>query len=117
MKKIYYLSTCQTCTKILNQLDTHKAILINLKKQNIGPEDLDLMYKNTGSYESLFNKRAQKWKSLPESERPQKDEQFRDLILNEYTFLKRPAVIADGQSAAGNDQKTVEKMIQLINES
>lgn len=115
MKRIYYLSTCQTCMKILAKLQTQNAELINLKQKNVSPEDLDMMYQRTGSYESMFNKRAQKWKSLPESERPQSDEQFRELILNEYTFLKRPAVIADGEIALGNDNASVVKMIELIN--
>lgn len=114
MRKIYYLSTCSTCTKILSQLNSQDAELINLRLQNISSEDLDILYQNVGSYEALFNKRAQKWKLISESERPKVDKDYRNLILSEYTFLKRPAVIINGQVAIGNDSKSVERMIELL---
>lgn len=114
MRKIYYLSSCDTCIKILKQVNTEGVELIDIKKNNIGKEDLDIMKKKTGSYEALFNKRAQKLKEMPENKKPVNEADFRKLILNEYTFLKRPSCIIDGKVIAGNDKKSVEALIEAL---
>ena len=110
MRRIYHLSTCDTCRKILSTLDLSDVELINIREQNISKDDLDFMKKQTKSYESLFNKRAQKLKELPENKKPVKDADFKKLILKEYTFLKRPAAIIDNQVIVGNDPKSVQAL-------
>lgn len=112
MRRIYYLSTCSTCTRILKLISTEDTELIDLKKQNISPEDLDLMKANTGNYESLFNKRAQKYKSLTEDEKPVNDGDYRTLILKEYTFLKRPAAIIGDKVIVGNNTAAIDTFIK-----
>lgn len=114
MNKIYHLSTCDTCRKILSLLQTDNLKLINLREENINKEDLDLMKKQMGSYEALFNKRAQKLKLMSDDEKPTKDSDYKKLILSEYTFLKRPAAIIDGKVYAGNDKLTVEKLVAVL---
>lgn len=113
MKRIYHLSTCDTCRKILSQINTDGIELINIREQNISKEDLDLMKKKTKSYESLFNKRAQKLKEMDEAQKPQKDLDYKKLILKEYTFLKRPAAIIDDHVIVGNDPKSVQMLIDV----
>ena len=115
MNRIYHLSTCDTCRKILAQLNTSGIELINLREQHISPEDLDFMKSKTGSYESLFNKRAQKYKLLSDDQKPVKDSDFRPLILSDYTFLKRPAAILGEAVVAGNDTRSVEELKHLVN--
>ncbi len=114
MKRIYHLSTCDTCRKILSQINAEGVELINLREQNISKEDLDLMKKYTKTYEALFNKRAQKLKEMPEEKKPVKDADFKKLILKEYTFLKRPAAIIDDQIIVGNDRSAVESLIKAL---
>ena len=113
-KKIYHLSTCDTCRKILSLLNLDIVELINIREQNISKEDLDFMKKQTKSYEALFNKRAQKLKEMPDSKKPIKDVDYKKLILKEYTFLKRPAAIIDGKVIAGNDKNAVEAFINAF---
>ena len=36
------------------------------------------------------------------------EENYRDLILEHYTFLKRPVLLVDGDVFIGNAKKTVE---------
>jgi len=110
MRRIYHLSTCDTCRKILSTLDLSDVELINIREQNITKDDLDFMKKQTKSYEALFNKRAQKLKEIPENKKPVKDADFKKLILKEYTFLKRPAAIIDNQVIVGNDPKSVQAL-------
>jgi len=114
MKRIYHLSTCDTCRKILSQINTEGVELINLRERNISKEDLDLMKKSAKSYEALFNKRAQKLKEMPDDKKPVKEADFKKLILKEYTFLKRPAAIIDGEIIVGNDKIAVAALIKAL---
>lgn len=114
MKRIYHLSTCDTCRKILASIDTTNIELVNIREQHISKEDLQLMYAKTKSYEALFNKRAQKYKEIPDEKRPQKDFEYKKLILSDYTFLKRPAAILDNDIIVGNDPKSIEKLKSLL---
>ncbi|MBK9257508.1 MAG: hypothetical protein IPM42_18760 [Saprospiraceae bacterium] len=114
MRKIYHLSTCDTCRKILMILNTGNVELVDIKKQNISSDDLDLAAKVIGSYEALFNKRAQKLKTMTKSEHPSTEDEFRKLILEEYTFLKRPLAIIGNKVFAGNAPKTVAEMKEAL---
>jgi arsenate reductase len=67
--------------------------LIDIKSANIDSKTLDFLKEKTGSYEALFSKRAIKYKTLGLKDKNLSDEDFRQLILDEYTFLKRPVLI------------------------
>jgi arsenate reductase len=67
--------------------------LIDIKTSNIDSKTLDFLKEKTGSYEALFSKRAIKYKSLGLKDKTLSDLDFRRLILDEYTFLKRPVLI------------------------
>jgi arsenate reductase len=67
--------------------------LIDIKSSNIDSTTLDFLKEKTGSYESLFSKRAIKYKTLGLKDKNLSDQDFRQLILDEYTFLKRPVLI------------------------
>ena len=91
MKRVYYLSTCDKCKRILSEvedIDTYE--LIDIKQQPISEAVLDQLYLFMGSYESLFNKRAIKFKDEKIKSEIKKDDDYRRLILAEYTFIKRP---------------------------
>ena len=94
MKRIYYLSSCDTCRRMmkeLNELDEFE--LIDIKSNNIDAVTLDSIKEKLGSYEALFSKRAIKYKTLGLKDKNLSDQEFRQLILEEYTFLKRPVLI------------------------
>jgi arsenate reductase len=65
------------------------------------------------SNEDLFNKRAQKFKLVDKSNLT--DLGFRQMILSEYTYLKRPVIIYNAKVFAGNTKATISAAIQLIN--
>ena len=71
--------------------------LIDIKSSNIDSTTLDFLKEKTGSYESLFSKRAIKYKTLGLKDKNLSDQDVRQLILDEYTFLKRPVLI-NGES-------------------
>lgn len=113
--KFYYLGTCSTCTRIMNELALpSSAELQDIKQEKITPEQLDQMKALSGSYESLFSKRARKYKELGLKDRDLSEQDIRHYILEEYTFLKRPVMIAGNQIFIGNAAKTVEAMKKAI---
>lgn len=81
--------------------------LIDIKKQNISEEDLETAKAALGSYENLFNKRAQKIKLLNLDLKSALESDFKIWILEEYTFLKRPVYFMGKKVFAGNDKATI----------
>jgi arsenate reductase len=117
MKKAYYLSSCSTCDRILKEVKDHHFQLQDIKFDAITEEQIDQMYQFTDSYEALFSKRARKYKSMGLKDQNLKEEDFRNLILEEYTFLKRPVFIVGDEIFVGNSKKTIDGLKKcLVNE-
>jgi arsenate reductase (glutaredoxin) len=115
MKKIYHLSSCSTCQKILKEVNPGNEVeLIDIKQHNITAEDLDFCKERTGSYEALFSKRAMKFRSLGFHEMELSGNDYRKYILEEYTFLKRPVAIIGNEIYAGNSKKVVESLKEAL---
>ena len=66
------------------------------------------MHGLTGSYESLFSRIARKYKELGLSEKKLTENDYKKLILEEYTFLKRPVILVKGKIFVGNSKATIE---------
>ncbi|MGB0883486.1 MAG: arsenate reductase family protein [Flavobacteriales bacterium] len=112
----YFLSTCNTCKRImktLNITDEH-WVLKDLKHQAISEEDLEAAFQQTASYEALFNKRARKYISQGLNKKLLSEEEFKSLILSEYTFLKRPVIFYNGAVFIGNSKAEVERLKQAL---
>ena len=108
MKKIYHLSTCNTCQRIINDLGGASVFeLQNVKEQHITEKELDQFKEAAGSYAALFNKRARKYRLQGWHEKELTEADYKRLILEEYTFLKRPIVVLDTQFFIGNSKKVV----------
>lgn len=108
MKKIYHLSTCNTCQRIINELRPDQDVLLqDIKTDEITPDQLEQMQQLSGSYESLFSKRAQLYRKQGLHEKTLNESDYKELILGHYTFLKRPVIILDEQIFIGNSKKTV----------
>jgi arsenate reductase (glutaredoxin) len=116
MKKIYCLSTCDTCNAILKDTDAKKKgfELQDIKTEKITSAQLDEMKKMAGSYEALFSRRAIKYKALGLKDKQLTEKDYRNFILEEYTFLKRPVVILNNKIFAGSEKKTVEELKKAV---
>lgn len=109
MKKIYHLSTCDTCKKILMELDAPSSfILQDIKEEPVTEAQLEEMRELSGSYEALFSKRARLYKERDLKNEDLTEDRFRNLILEHYTFLKRPVIIVNDRIFPGNAKKNVE---------
>lgn len=110
MKKVYFLQTCDTCKRILKEVNTDGFEKQEIKSNNVTASQVDEMYGFTQSYEALFNKRARKAKELDLKNNPISDGEYRQLIVDEYTFLKRPVFIVDDEIFVGNSKKEIERL-------
>lgn len=109
MKKIYYLSTCDTCKKILKELQPPSSyILQDIKENPVTKEQLEELRELAGNYEQLFSKRARLFKERGLKNENLNEEKYRDLILEHYTFLKRPVIVNNHKIFIGNSKSTVE---------
>lgn len=109
MRKIYHLSTCNTCQRIINDLDLYHCgfEFQDVKQKHISENDLDELAEKVGSYEGLFNRRAMKYRSLGLNEMDLTEQDYRKYILEEYTFLKRPVILIGEKQFVGNSKKVV----------
>jgi arsenate reductase len=116
MKKFYYLSTCTTCQAIIKETGVDKAgfTMQDIKTEALIPAQLDEMKQLAGSYEALFSRRALKYKEMGLKDKKLAEQDYRQLILNEYTFLKRPVAILNKIIFVGNDKKTVEALKKAV---
>ena len=116
MRKIYHLSTCSTNQRIIRELnlDDLGFEFQDIKKENISETVLDEFARSVGSYESLFSKRAMKYKSLGLNNMELGEADYKKYILEEYTFLKRPFIILDGKYFVGNSKKTIEEVKKIL---
>ena len=116
MKKIYHLSTCDTTQKILKEVQAKKkgAEQQDIKTEKITPGQLDEMKKLVGSYEALFSRKALKYRSMGLHEKQLTEKNYRNLILEEYTFLKRPVAIINHEIFIGDTKENVEKLKKAL---
>lgn len=115
MKKIYHLATCSTNQRIIKEVKPKKDVLMqDIKTEPITPAQLDEMKSLAGSYEALFSRVALKYRSMGLNEMKLTEKDYRNYILQEYTFLKRPVIVIDGQIFIGNAPKNVEAAKQAM---
>ena len=115
MKKIYYLSTCDTCKRIINELDLPSDFnLQDIKTEAITTAQIEAMRALTDSYENLFSKRARLYKELDLKSKSLSEDDYKNYILEDYTFLKRPVIIVNDNIFIGNSKKVVAEAKQTI---
>jgi arsenate reductase len=117
MKKYIYLSTCDTCKRILKELQLPADVeMQDIKKNPVTEEQVAFLYGKTGSYEALINKRSRKFKESGIVAKECTEEQFKGLLFKDYTFLARPVLIWEDEAFIGNAKKTVEAAKALVSE-
>jgi len=115
MKKIYYLKTCDTCRRILKGLPLVGFELQEIKTQPITVAQLEEIHTLTKSYESLFSRRSKKYAAMDLKNQILTEKDYKQLILDEYTFLKRPVIIIDKNIFVGNAKKTIDSLKNVLN--
>jgi arsenate reductase len=117
MKKIYYLKTCDTCKRILKQIPLDGFEIQEIKTHAMNTKQLEEMHALAGSYEALFSRRSKKYAAMGLKNKTLNEKDYKQLILEEYTFLKRPVILIDSNIFIGNTQKNVDALIAFLNAS
>jgi arsenate reductase len=114
MKKVYFLQTCDTCRRILKEVNLEGFELQEVKAKPINVAQLEELYVHTKSYEALFNRRAKLYKERGLKDQNLSEKDYRECILDDYTFLKRPVFIVDNEIFAGNSKKVIDDLKEKI---
>ena len=111
MKKIYHLSTCSTCSRILIEISIDESFeLQDIKSNNITEEQLLEMRALSGSYEALFSRKAIKYRTMKLGDKNLSEIDIKKLILEDYTFLKRPVSLINKEIFIGNSKNNIESL-------
>ncbi len=115
MNKIYYLASCDTCRKIIKSLPKdHNLKFHDIKQDPITVDELEQMCELSGSYEALFSKKAQLYKSMDLKNKSLTEADYKKYILEHYTFLSRPVFIIDGKIFIGNTQQNMLQVMKAL---
>jgi len=115
MKNFYYLKTCDTCRRIIKELNLPKSVeKREIKSSPLNSSEIDRLATKAGSYEAIFNKRARKLRENGLKASELKEAEFKSLLNDDYSFLKRPVLETEKQVLAGNSKAVVEEMNKLI---
>ncbi len=109
MSTFFYLKSCSTCLRVIKDisLPQDSIQLQNIKEDKITEKQITEMANLAGSYEALFSRRAMKYKSMGLKEKTLSEADYKALILEEYTFLKRPVLVDGDKIFVGNAAKVV----------
>jgi len=115
MNTIYYLASCDTCRKIIKSLPNDNNLVFHDIKQNpITAAELEEMHRLAGSYEALFSRKAQLYKSLGLKDKSLTEADYKKYILEHYTFLSRPVFIINDVIYIGNSQKNMAEVHKVL---
>lgn len=114
MDTIFYLASCDTCRKIIKSLPKNNLVFQDIRQEPITAQQLDELHKLAGSYEALFSRKAQLYKSRDLKNQKLTETDYKNLILEHYTFLSRPVFVIGGKIYIGNSAKNVEAVIKAL---
>ena len=115
MRKAYFLSSCDTCKRILKELPVDANFdLQDLKEKPITEEELQILFAHSKSYAQLINKRAKLYRDQDLKNKTLTESDCKALLLSHYTFLKRPVFRIDDKIFIGNSKKTIQEVHQAL---
>ena len=113
MNQFIYLSSCDTCKRIIKEVNLPKNInLRDIKKTPLKPNELKSFKNITGTFRSLLNNRAQKLRNIDTD--TLNEEKIFSLLSDHYTYLKRPILYFNGQLLIGNSKKNIEAIKSIF---
>lgn len=86
----------------------------DVKKHPLNGDEVDDLADKAGGYELIFNKQSQKYRLLGLKEKKLSESDYRQLLTEEYTFLKRPVFLIDDKLFIGNSNATVDLLTKYL---
>ena len=113
--KIFYLASCDTCRKIIKSLpNSNKLEFHDIRQNPITEKELEEIHLLSGSYEALFSRKEQLYKSLDLKNKTLLEADYKMYLLQHYTFLSRPVFIIDGKIYIGNSQQNMLQVMKVL---
>ena len=116
IERLYWLPYCSTCTKAEAYLLERGATIkqhINVKEEQVSDKELKELSAGVGGVESLFSKRAMKYRSMGLDKKKLSDDDMLGHMKSEYTFIKRPVIVtSDGKVLAGFSAKQYDALLK-----
>jgi arsenate reductase-like glutaredoxin family protein len=115
MNTIYLLPSCNTCQRVLKTVEQVGDWKVrDIKSEPLTETEVDAMAASAGSYEDIFSRRAMLYRSRELNKQDLGEEDYKALILEHYTFLKRPVMQVGDQYFAGSAKKAVEAAVRAV---
>ncbi len=113
--KLYGLPHCSTCKKAVEFLENAGVEVENfhdVKENRLSRKEIEKLVKLVGGVDKLFSKRAMKYRSMGLHEKDLSENELIDHMVDEYTFIRRPVLVADKVALAGFSKKKYEALIK-----
>lgn len=98
----------------MSPLDLSDWNLREIKSEPISESELDCLHEVTGSYEALFSKRSTQIRERGIDVKSLSEDDFRTLLLDHYSFLKRPVFVTDNRIFVGNSKETLHELSEYF---
>ena len=116
--ELYWLPHCSTCQKakaFLEDKGIRFTLVRDIKAEPLGEAEVHRLVQAVGSEEALFSKRAMKFRQWGLHEKELSSTDLVELMVKEYTFIKRPVVIfSNSYAVAGFAPKQLENYLASL---
>jgi arsenate reductase (glutaredoxin) len=112
---VFWLPHCSTCKKAVEFLRERGATIRSLrdvKGQPLERAEVEELARKVGGAETLFSKRAMKYRKMGLHEQTLSDDDLLRLMTEEYTFITRPVVVRGERAVAGFAPKRLEALVE-----
>ncbi len=115
MPTIHLLPSCSTCQRVLATVQqVGEWEIRDIKSHPLTGLELSAFAKTAGSYEALFSRRAMLYRQRGLHDQTLREEDYKRLMLEHYTFLKRPLMQVGDRLFVGNSKKAVEAAVRAV---
>jgi arsenate reductase len=111
----YWLPNCTTCQKARRRLDYHRVAVTkfrDIKQEPLLRAEIEGLARMLGGAENLFSRRSNKYRELELKDVTLSENEMLDLMADEYTFLKRPILVAGNTVIAGFFEKEYDEFFR-----
>jgi arsenate reductase len=111
---VYGLPHCSTCQKAVAFLEGRGVRVErfhDVKTEPLSEREIRALAERVGGVEQLFSRRARKYRALGLHEQELSDDDLLRLMADEYTFITRPVVVADGRAVAGFAPRRLDELV------
>jgi arsenate reductase len=111
---LYELPHCSTCQKAKAYLQTQDVefkSVRDIKTNPLSREEVEHLASLVGGPENLFSKRAIKYRERDLANQQLSSADLIRLMVEEYTFIKRPVIVRGNKAISGFNTKQVDNLL------